>query len=56
MDYQDAPDVIFDKKWRKTQVIIKKILKNNDTHVLRLVKKLKKKGYSDKEIDDYFSY
>jgi hypothetical protein len=54
MDFQDAPDIIFDKKWKKTQRKISKIVKEYDDKIRKKIESLKKVGYSNEEIDEYF--
>lgn len=54
MDFQDAPDIVFDNKWKKNQKDLHNIIKKNNKYVQTQVNKLLKNGYTKEEIDLFF--
>ncbi len=49
MDFQDAPNIVFDKQWEKDQKQLAKIVQHSDKQVQKRINKLKRDGYSEEE-------
>jgi len=60
MDYQDAPLIKFDDKWKKNQnkmeKIYRKVQKEYERNNQREINKLRRQGYSDKEINELLEF
>ena len=42
MDFQDAPNIVFDKQWEKDQKQLAKIVQHSDKQVQKRINKLKR--------------
>jgi hypothetical protein len=56
MDCQDAPTLQFGKKWKKNQEELTKIVQDHDERMQQRIRDLREMGYSDKDIDEVFSF
>lgn len=57
MDFRDIPDIkISEEQRRKNEAEVRKFLEKHDRSVERRIKKLRKAGYSDDEIENIFAF
>ncbi|MBD3186628.1 hypothetical protein GF325_07370 [Candidatus Bathyarchaeota archaeon] len=57
MDFRDIPDIkISEEQRRKNEAEVRKFLEKHDRAVERRIKKLRKAGYSDDEIENLFAF
>ena len=57
MDFRDIPDInISEEQRKKNEAEIRKFVKKHDLAVERRIKKLRKAGYSEDEIENIFAF
>ena len=57
MDYQNAPEIkLTEKAQKKNEELVRKFVEKHDRAVEQRIKKLKRMGYSDDEIEMIFAF